>query len=341
MFPTRHELLAQFSASSIVPHPRYNGFESFANLAQWMPQGAVLELPKLKIVVHAVDYLRNMTMPVGSNDTLLRFQQDSYRLWYQVDGQGIIQNATRSTFGNSRPGHLGVMDHGERHTYMHQRGAFECFMMDFSLHPSQQAKCYWNSEVEGKIILTENEKLYFENLVFDCIHVITSKREMLGLASVSRILEILVVLFKKGILVIEESQFPKNKQKSLVAKAKNFIKMNYSSLHHQQALAKECGVDINYLNIIFVKETGKTLYKFLTDVRMEHAKYLLEETQTAISDIAGSIGYPNANSFTRAFRLYAKQTPGDYRKKNSFSKEKKSGTTLAIEPSIIPAGEPS
>ncbi len=318
MFPTRHEILSQFAASSIVQHPRLKGFETFANLATWVPNGAVIELPKMKIIIKSIDYLRNMNMPTGTNETLLRFQQDSYRLWYQVDGMGIIQNATRSTFGNSRPGHLGIMDHGERHTYMHQRGPFECFMMDFVLLPSQQAKCYWNSEVEGKIVLAENEKLYFENLIFDCIQVICGNKEMLGLATISRILEILVVLFKKGILVIEESQFPKNKQKSLVAKAKNFMKTNYSSFHHQEALSKECGVDINYLNIIFTKETGKTLYKYLTDVRMDHAKYLLEESQKSICDIATIVGYPNANSFTRAFKHYASHTPGSYRKKNSF-----------------------
>jgi AraC-like DNA-binding protein len=320
MFPTRHELLSQFKAASIIPHPRYPGFETFANLFQWMPQGGVIELPRLKITVKSIDYLRNTTMPPGSSESMLRFQQDCYRLWYQVDGQGILQNATRNTFGNAKPGHLGVMDCGERFTYMHQKGPFECFMIEFSLQPSQQAKCYWNSEIEGKIVLEENDKLYFENLLFDCIHVISHGREMLGLASLSRIIEILVVLFKKGILVIEESQFPKNKQKSLVSKAKNFIKNHYASLHHQEALAQECGVDINYLNIVFFKDTGKTLYKFLTEVRMEHAKFSLEESSQSISDIASSVGYPNANSFTRAFKHFASQTPGSYRRKNALRK---------------------
>lgn len=315
MFPTRHELLAQFK-EPFIPHPRYPGFETFTNLASWMPNGATVELPRLKMVIKSVDYLRNLAMPPGSLETSLRFQQDCYRLWYQVDGLGILQNASRGTFGTAKPGLLGLMDAGERHTYMHQKGPFECFMMEFSLLPSTQAKCYWNSEVEGKIILENNDKLYFENLLFDCIHVISHKREMLGLASVSRIIEILLVLFKKKILMIEESQFPKNKPKSLVAKARNFMKTNYSGLHHQDALAKECGVDINYLNIIFTKETGKTLYKYLMEVRLEHAKFMLEESSDSVSDIANTVGYPNANSFTRAFGHYVGLKPTEYRLKN-------------------------
>ena len=315
MLQTRHEILSEIRASAIVPHPAFAGFETFENLSSWMPDGAVIDLPRVKIEIRRLDYLRNLALKAGGPGDMLRFQQDCYRLWYQIDGTGILQNATRSTFGNTRPGLLGVMDRGERHTYLHQKGPFECFLMEFSLLPSQQAKCYWNSAVEGKIVLDGDERLYFENLVFDCIRVIAGRNEMLGLASMSRIIEILVVLFKKGILVIEESQFPRNKQKSLVTKAKSFMKLNYATLRHQAALAAECGVDINYLNVIFYRETGMTLYKYLMGIRMEHAKYLLEEGKLSVADIASAIGYPNANSFTRAFRHFASQAPTAYRRK--------------------------
>jgi AraC-like DNA-binding protein len=313
MLQTRHEVLSQFASSVFVPHPGYKGFETFERLPSWMPEGIAVELPRVKIELRSLDYLRRAGMPAGNGETPLRFQQDCYRLWYQLDGQGILQNATRNTFGVSKAGLLGVMDRGERYTYLHQKGPFECFMLEFCLLPSPQAKCYWNSGVEGRTTLEADEKLYFENLVFDCIRAITGRKELLGLAPISRIIEMLLLLFKKGILVIEESQFPKNKRKSLVAKAKNFMKANYATLHHQEALARECGVDINYLNIVFAKETGKTLYKYLMDIRMEHAKYLLEEAKLSVADISSRIGYPNANSFTRAFKKYNSRTPTSYR----------------------------
>jgi|WetSurMetagenome_2_1015567.scaffolds.fasta_scaffold00119_34 AraC-like DNA-binding protein len=312
---TRHEILSQFKASSIVPHPRFPGFETFDGLASWSPQGITVELPRVKIQIARIDYLRNLAMPPGSADTMLRFQQDRYLLWYQVDGIGILQNATRGTFGAARPGLLGVMDVGERHTYLHQKGPFESFLLEFSLLPSHNAKCYWNSEVEGKTVLDGNDKLAFENLVFDCIRVISNGTEMMGLAPVSRIIDMLVVLFAKGVLLIEESQFPRNKQKSLVAKAQNFMRLHYGSLRRQDKLARECGVDINYLNLVFFRETGKTLYRYLVDVRMEHAKYMLERNDAGITDIASAVGYPNANSFTRAFKRHESLTPTEYRRR--------------------------
>jgi AraC-like DNA-binding protein len=291
--------------------------ETFSKLSDWAGNNTVIvELPRLKIAVHSVDYLRNIHMPAGKTDGVLRFQQNCYRLWYQVDGQGILHNATRHVFGTAKPGLLGLMEIGERYTYLHQKGPFECFLMEFSILPSNQAKCYWNSEAEGKLILPENNRLYFENLIFDLIRIIVHDKEILGLASISRILEILVVLFTKGLLVIKESQFPKNKAKSLVEKAKAFMNLHYARLQHQEDLEEECGVDINYLNMLFTKETGKTLYKFLSDIRMEHAKYLLEENKLPVREISSHVGYPNSNSFARAFKRSNNQTPTSYREKS-------------------------
>ena len=272
-----------------------------------------MELSKLRVEIVGLDYLEFSGTDSKKFDSQLKFQQDCYRLWYQVDGTGILQNVTRNNYGIARPGQLGVMERGERHTYLHQKGTFECFQMLFSFMPSQNAKCYWNSEIEGKLVLEGNERLYFENLIFDLLRVLSNKKEILGLASISRILEILVVLFNKGLILVEESQFPKNKAKSLVVKAKSYMDLHYCDMHHQNHLENECGVDINYLNIIFKKETSKTLYQYITGVRMEHAKHFLETTQMSISDIALKVGYPNSNSFTRAFKRHNKITPQEFR----------------------------
>lgn len=312
MFPTRHELLNNFKNPVFDPHVHFPFLRTFSCLKQWSGTPFV-ELAKLRVEIVGLDYLEFSGADNQKFDSQLKFQQDCYRLWYQVDGTGILQNVTRNSFGVARPGQLGVMERGERHTYLHQKGTFECFQMLFSFTPSQHAKCYWNSEIEGKLVLEGNEKLYFENLIFDLLRVLSNKKEILGLASISRILEILVVLFNKGLILIEESQFPKNKAKSLIVKAKSYMDMHYSDMHHQKHLENECGVDINYLNIIFKKETGKTLYLYMTGVRMEHAKHFLETSEVSISDIASKVGYPNSNSFTRAFKRHNKITPQEFR----------------------------
>lgn len=317
MLQTRHELIEQFKNPVFVQHPLYpKGVRTFSCLRGWNDR-PVIELPRIRVEIHGIDYcefsgdLRSLPDPM-----VLRFQQDCFRLWYQVEGNGILQNLSKNIFGAARPGLLGIMERSQRYTYLHQKGAFECFQLLFSLLPSSQAKCYWNSGIEGKCVLDGDEQLSFENLAFDLLLSLSTRKETFGLSTTARLLQILVTLFNKKVLVIEEYQFPKNKAKSLVIKARNFMELQYAQLHHQKELERECGVDINYLNSIFKKETGGTLFDYLTRIRMEQAKYLLETTRDSVADIAGRVGYPNNNSFSRAFKRRENCTPLDFRSKS-------------------------
>ncbi|MGA3052559.1 MAG: helix-turn-helix transcriptional regulator [Chitinispirillaceae bacterium] len=317
MFPTRHEILAAFHNPELTQHAMHPpGVRTFACLNDWNNR-AVIELPKLHLDISGIDYLEYSTPPAEMRrpPLQLHFQQDCFRLWFQVDGSGILHNLSRNSFGTARPGLLGIMERSQRYSYLHQKGTLECFQVFFSLLPSQNARCYWNSSIEGKCVLEGTERAYFENLVFDLLCVRSNQKEVWGLSTTSRLLEIFVVLFNKGLLVIEEAQFPKNKAKSLVAKAKMFMELQYARMRHQRELEKECSVDINYLNIIFKKETGQTLYDYLTNIRMEQAKHLLETTTDPVTDIASRVGYPSGNSFTRAFTRREKCPPLNYRRK--------------------------
>jgi AraC-like DNA-binding protein len=314
MHQTRHELLSRFKNPVYVPHPVYSkGVNTFSCLQEWRGCPAI-NLPQVRVEILGIDYLEYA--PVQKNQPeplLLHFQQDCFRLWFQVDGNGILQNLSRNSFGSARPGLLGIMERSQRYTYLHQRGTFECFQVLFSLLPSSNAKCYWNSGIEGKTVLDGDERQYFENIIFDLLLVIADKREPLGMSATARLLEILVMLFTKKIVTIEEAQFPKHKTKSLTAKAKTFMELHYARQCHQNALERECGVDINYLNTVFKKEAGMTLYDYLTHVRMEQAKHQLETTGDSVADIARRTGYPNNNSFSRAFKRVEKCTPLDFR----------------------------
>ena len=317
MFSTRHEILAAFRNPELMQHPgRPPGVRTFSCLSGWNNR-VIVELPKLHIELSGIEYLEYSIPPdeVRPPPLQLHFQQDCFRLWFQVDGNGILHNISRNAFGTAEPGLLGIMERSQRYTYLHQKGTFECFQVFFSLLPSQNARCYWNSSIEGKYVLEGQERAYFENLAFDLLSLRSNDKEVWGLATTSRLLELFVVLFNKGLLTVEESRFPKDKAKSLVAKAKMFMEFHYTRMRHQRELEAECGVDINYLNIIFKKDTGQTLYDYLTSIRMEQAKFLLQNTREPVTDIATRVGYPSGNSFTRAFTRLEKCPPLDFRRK--------------------------
>lgn len=54
--------------------------------------------------------------------------------------------------------------------------------------------------------------------------------------------------------------------------------------------------------------------KYLQQIRMDKARKLLMDTNASITEIALSLGYPNLYSFTRAFKLYFKESPVTLRK---------------------------
>nr|WP_246061823.1 AraC family transcriptional regulator [Paenibacillus oralis] len=64
---------------------------------------------------------------------------------------------------------------------------------------------------------------------------------------------------------------------------------------------------------IFKQETGKTIYNYLTRIRMDRAAELLLKSDYKIAEIARMVGYQHENSFIRSFRKVKDVTPGKYR----------------------------
>ena len=54
-------------------------------------------------------------------------------------------------------------------------------------------------------------------------------------------------------------------------------------------------------------------------MRIEEAKYAIENTNASLNYIAISLGYNNTLTMTRAFKNYLGCTPGSFRKKEDIS----------------------
>lgn len=68
-----------------------------------------------------------------------------------------------------------------------------------------------------------------------------------------------------------------------------------------------------YLSKLFRKYTGQSYNQYLTGIRMERAKQLMEEdSELFIKDIAEMVGYRDQFYFSRIFHSYTGQSPADY-----------------------------
>ena len=68
-----------------------------------------------------------------------------------------------------------------------------------------------------------------------------------------------------------------------------------------------------YFSTMFKKQTGRKYIDYLTDLRMEKARNLLENTDLKIGNIAMMVGYSSTKHFTRVYKEKYGVTPGSSR----------------------------
>ena len=87
-----------------------------------------------------------------------------------------------------------------------------------------------------------------------------------------------------------------------------------------QTIADQVFMSPSRVNNIFKAITGRTIFDYLTEYRMEKAKELLKDPYSRIYLVAQQVGYANKSHFCLVFRKYTGWTPGEY-KENLFSKQ--------------------
>lgn len=109
----------------------------------------------------------------------------------------------------------------------------------------------------------------------------------------------------------------KKKESSVgaVEMAKVFIQKNYVREISLDEVSKEVNISPYYFSKLFKEETGTNFIDYLTDIRINKAKQLLDDTKLNMKEICAQIGYSDPNYFSRAFKKKVGVTPTDYRER--------------------------
>jgi two-component system response regulator YesN len=101
---------------------------------------------------------------------------------------------------------------------------------------------------------------------------------------------------------------------SVVLKAKEYIDRHYASqdisLH---TVASYVGISPNHLSTVFAQERGENFIEYLTRVRIDRAKQLLENTAMKNADIACEVGFGDPHYFSFIFKKNTGLSPREYR----------------------------
>lgn len=80
------------------------------------------------------------------------------------------------------------------------------------------------------------------------------------------------------------------------------------------SISETVGLSAEYFSRLFHKEVGVTFKKYLTKLRIEYAKRLLEEKKLSVIDIGYECGFNTPSQFVRAFKAQTGMPPSEYGK---------------------------
>lgn len=95
----------------------------------------------------------------------------------------------------------------------------------------------------------------------------------------------------------------------------HYLHINYRNPITISELTKVFHINRTTLAQRFAKETGYTVIKYLTHLRINLAAMILRDTELSISEIIEKIGFNNLTHFGRTFQKYTGFTPSEYRKR--------------------------
>jgi AraC-like DNA-binding protein len=97
-----------------------------------------------------------------------------------------------------------------------------------------------------------------------------------------------------------------------IRKAKDIIIARMAEPPNLQELANEIGLTLKKLKDGFKQIYGDTVYSFLFDYKMEHARRLLESNKHNVNEVGLKIGYSTSSHFIAAFKKKYGTTPKKY-----------------------------
>lgn len=138
-----------------------------------------------------------------------------------------------------------------------------------------------------------------------------------GIYSASAMVYDFIIEFKRQILRAENTKTDETESEKVYGKHIMLLK-DYISYHYMQTITLQELCDIvhvspQHLCRIFKTMTGRRPMEYILQVRIEHAKELLSDTEYTVGNISYWCGFENFNYFCKVFKEIENMTPSEYR----------------------------
>lgn len=102
------------------------------------------------------------------------------------------------------------------------------------------------------------------------------------------------------------------KENRSIQKAISYLKRNYDKKIQLNELGILTGYSPNHFQRLFIQVIGISPSKYLENIRIDRAKYLLIENEKSLSDIAYECGFSSPSYFSKVFKKHTLLSPYDF-----------------------------
>ena len=151
-----------------------------------------------------------------------------------------------------------------------------------------------------------------KQLFEEIIRELQTKQPIYEMVCVSKLFNVLALLSRSRRLKEVQPLTQYGDKISFVIQKMN---MEYDKNYSLEDYAAICYMSKFHFIRVFKTVTGKTPLEYRTDIRFEHAKELLLDTELSINEIAKSTGFESGIYFCNAFKKRMGVSPSQYRYK--------------------------
>lgn len=102
-----------------------------------------------------------------------------------------------------------------------------------------------------------------------------------------------------------------------ITKAQSFVTDHLADDVSLGEVSRAVNVSANYFSELFKKATGINFVDYVSRVRVEKTKHLLNDPRRQITEIAYDVGFKSLSQFNRTFRRHAGMSPREYREQHA------------------------
>jgi AraC-like DNA-binding protein len=175
----------------------------------------------------------------------------------------------------------------------------------------------YSDELTHKVHLRTGEREVIEGCLREVSRELTLRRNGFELIAQAKMTEALGLVARiatarangYGSTTVLESGTP-------AANAAAFMEEHFNRIISLEDIASAVHLNPTYLCEVFKSTFGISVGKYLSQLRLEHARFLLSTTQIPITDVADQAGFIDAGYFARVFKVSTGQTPREFRSKS-------------------------